>query len=70
MKAILILTLLLALLAATATGCLLIFGVFDLARAGEFLLRVGAAIVLLGVFSAMVACLVRKPGTSAGSSSA
>ncbi len=66
MKPILILTLLLALITAAVTGCLLIFGVFDLARAGEFLLRFEAAIALLGICSALVAWILRKPALTAG----
>jgi hypothetical protein len=64
MKPILILTFLLALFAAVCTGCLLIFGVFDAARAGSFLLRVVAAIALLGCSSALIAWIIRRPDFS------
>jgi hypothetical protein len=66
MKPILTLTVLFALIAGSCTACLLIFDVFDAARAGAFLLRVEAAILLLGLSSALIAWILRRSESAAG----
>ena len=62
MKQIAVICAILAIILIAVTGCLAIFGVisFDLSR--SIVLKVGAAIALLGVCTALIVLLVRATG--------
>ena len=65
MKAIMVLTLIFALVVATCMGCLMIFDVVSVERGTDLLLKSLAVILVLGVSSAVIALLIRNknPGS-------
>lgn len=58
MKTIVVVSAVLAVLAVAITGCLFIFGVSDFEQSVSLLIKVVAAIVLLGGCAALIAVLM------------
>ena len=61
MKAILMLTLVVAVIVLTAIGCLMVVDVISMEAGRELAFKSLAAILVLGAASAAIALLIRKP---------
>ncbi len=62
MKTVLVLTLIVAVIVSTAIGCLVIFEIFSVDQGLEYTFKALAAIVLLGVVSAVVSLVTNIKG--------